>query len=72
MRQLDVTAPHFTDRVEEVQEVDRDRSQSPELVDAHRELLCHALHTLRRAVIDRGADVQLLHGEPHAGNLLRT
>jgi hypothetical protein len=72
MRQLDVTAPHFTDRVEEAQAVVGDRSQSPELVDADRELLGNALHTLRRAITDRGADEQLLHGEPHAGNLLRT
>ena len=30
------------------------------------------MRSLRRAVVDRGADEQLLHGEPHAGNLLRT
>ena len=32
----------------------------------------HIHRSLRRAVVDRGADEQLLHGEPHAGNLLRT
>jgi Phosphotransferase enzyme family len=72
MRQLDVIAPHFTDRVEEAQAVVRDRTQSPELVDADRELLSNALHSLRRVIVDWGADEQLLHGEPHAGNLLRT
>jgi Ser/Thr protein kinase RdoA (MazF antagonist) len=72
MRQLDPPAPHFTDRVEEAQSIVRDRSQSPELIDADRELLAHSLRSLRRAVVDRGADEQLLHGEPHAGNLLRT
>jgi hypothetical protein len=72
MRQLDVIAPHFTDRVEEAQAVVRDRAQSPELVDADRELLSNALHSLRRVIVDWGADEQLLHGEPHAGNLLRT
>ena len=72
MRQLDASAPHFTDRVEEAQAIVRDRSQSPELIDADRELLTHSLRSVRRAVGDRGADEQLLHGEPHAGNLLRT
>lgn len=72
MRQLDACAPHFTDRVEEAQMIVRDRSQSPELIDADRELLTNSLRSLRRAVVDRGADEQLLHGEPHAGNLLRT
>ncbi len=72
MRQLDPPAPRFTDRVEEAQSIVRDRSQSPELIDADRELLAHSLRSLRRAVVERGADEQLLHGEPHAGNLLRT
>ena len=30
------------------------------------------MRSLRRAIDDRGADEQLLHGEPHPGNLLRT
>ena len=72
MRQLDAPAPHFTERVEEAQSIVRDRSQSPELIDADRELLTNSMRSLRRAVVDRGADEQLLHGEPHAGNLLRT
>ena len=72
MRRLDAPAPHFTDRVEEAQSIVGDRSQSPGLVNADRELLTHSLRSLRRAVVDRGADEQLLHGEPHAGNLLRT
>jgi len=72
MRQLGVTAPHFTDRVDEAQSIVRDSSQSPELVDMDRELLTNTLRSLRRAIVDSGADEQLLHGEPHAGNLLRT
>lgn len=72
MRQIAVTAPHSTDRVDEAQSIVRDRSQSPDLVDADRELLTNSLRTLRRAVVERSANEQLLHGEPHAGNLLRT
>jgi aminoglycoside phosphotransferase (APT) family kinase protein len=72
LRRIDIPAPHFTDRVEEAQSVVRDRSQSPDLGDADRELLGNALQGLRQAILDRGADEQLLHGEPHAGNLLNT
>jgi thiamine kinase-like enzyme len=37
-----------------------------------RELLTDTLRRLRRSVVDRGAPEQLLHGEPHPGNLLST
>jgi hypothetical protein len=72
MRKVEVTAPHFTDRVAEAQWLVGDRAQAPELADAERELLTNTLRSLRRAIDDRGADEQLLHGEPHPGNLLRT
>jgi hypothetical protein len=72
MRQIDVTAPHFTDRVAEAQWLVGNRAQTPELADAERELLTNTLRSLRSAIDDRGADEQLLHGEPHPGNLLRT
>ncbi len=72
MRQIDVTAPHFTDRVAEAQWLVGNRAQTPELADAERDLLTNTLRSLRRAIDDRGADEQLLHGEPHPGNLLRT
>jgi hypothetical protein len=72
MRRLAVGAPHFTVRVDEAHAIVRDRSRSPELADADRELLTDTLRGLRRAVVDRCANEQLLHGEPHAGNLLKT
>jgi hypothetical protein len=72
MRQIDMTAPHFTDRVAEAQWLVDNRAETPELGDAERELLSNTLRSLRRAIVDRGADEQLLHGEPHPGNLLRT
>jgi hypothetical protein len=71
MRQIDVTAPHFTDRVAEAQRLVGNRAQTPELADTDRDLLINTLRTLKRAIADRGADEQLLHGEPHPGNLLR-
>ena len=72
MREIDLTAPHFTDRVAEAQWLIGNRAQTPELADAERDLLTNTLRSLRRAIGDRGADEQLLHGEPHPGNLLRT
>jgi thiamine kinase-like enzyme len=48
------------------------RAHTPELGDADREFLSNTLRELRRAIGQRGADEQLLHGEPHPGNLLRT
>ena len=72
MRQIDVTAPHFTDRVAEAQWLVGNRAETPELADADRDLLTNTLRSLRRVIDDRGADEQLLHGEPHPANLLTT
>ena len=72
MRQIDVAAPHFTDRVAEAQRLVGNRAHTPELAEADRELLSNTLRSLRRAIGDRCAAEQLLHGEPHPGNLLRT
>jgi aminoglycoside phosphotransferase (APT) family kinase protein len=72
MRKIDVTTPHFTDRVAEAQQLVAGRDRTPALADADRELLSHTLRSLRRAIGDRGAVEQLLHGEPHPGNVLRT
>jgi hypothetical protein len=72
MRQIVVATPHFTDRVAAAQWLVGSRDQTPALADADRELLSDTLGSLRRAIGDRGGAEQLLHGEPHPGNLLRT
>ena len=72
MREIDVATPHFTDRVAEAQQLVASRDLTPALPDADRELLSHTLRKLRRAIGDRGAPEQLLHGEPHQFNVLRT
>ena len=72
MRQIDLPAPHFTDRIAEAQRLVGHRAHTPELGDADRELLSDTLRELRWAIGQRGAAEQLLHGEPHPGNLLRT
>jgi hypothetical protein len=72
MRGIDVPAPHFMDRVEWAQQLVADRDLTPELAEADRQLLGDTLRELRRAIAGRGAAEQLLHGEPHPGNLLAT
>lgn len=72
MRKLDLTTPHFTDRVAEAEQLVANRVQTPALSDADRELLGGTLTRLRRWIADRGAPEQLLHGEPHMGNVLST
>ncbi len=72
LRQIDLSAPHFTDRVADAQRLVADQEQTPELLGADRELLSNTLTLLSTAISGRGADDQLLHGEPHPGNLLRT
>lgn len=72
MRKLDVRTPHFTDRIEQAQQLVASRDRTPALVDADRELLVDTLRSLRRVISERGGAEQLLHGEPHPGNLLTT
>jgi Ser/Thr protein kinase RdoA (MazF antagonist) len=72
MREIDIPTPHFTDRVAEAQGLVGNRAQTPELGDADRELLSNTLRSLRRSIGDGGAAEQLLHGEPHPGNLIST
>jgi Phosphotransferase enzyme family len=72
MRKLDIPTPHFTDRVEHAQQLVASRDITPALADADRELLDGTLRSLRRMIGDRGAAEQLLHGEPHQGNILTT
>jgi len=72
MRKVDVPTPHFMDRVEEAQQIVANRDLSPAVAEADRELLGDTLRNLRQAIGERGAAEQLLHGEPHPGNLLST
>lgn len=71
MRTIDVPAPHFTDRVDEARQLLADRRRTPALGDEDRQLLDDTLRTLSDTVNAHGEE-QLLHGEPHPGNLLPT
>ncbi len=72
MRRLDVRTPHFTDRVDEALRLAESSYLTPELAGADRELLIGTLRSRRQAIGDRGAAEQVLHGEPHPGNVLST
>ncbi|WP_427920979.1 phosphotransferase [Streptomyces sp. cg40] len=72
MREVDLPSPRFTDRITEAEAVVADPDRSPELADAERVFLGGRLAGLRRAIDERGAVEQLLHGEPHPGNVLGT
>jgi aminoglycoside phosphotransferase (APT) family kinase protein len=72
MRQIDVSTPHFTDRVREAQVVVESAVPTPELADANRSLLLDTLSNVIRSIAGRSTQEQLLHGEPHPGNVLNT
>ncbi|MZD10421.1 phosphotransferase, partial [Streptomyces sp. SID5785] len=72
LRQIDLNAPHFTDRVAVALAEVNDREKSPELPESDRELLSGTLGGLGAAISTESARDQLLHGEPHPGNLLNT
>lgn len=71
MRRIDVPTPHVVDRVESAQQLVANRDRTPALADADRELLGETLRTLGRVIGEYGGE-QLLHGEPHPGNVLTT
>jgi hypothetical protein len=72
MRTVEVTTPHFLDRVAEAEWLVTHPDETPALAEADRHLLLSTLQSARARIHSRGAPEQLLHGEPHPGNLLST
>jgi hypothetical protein len=72
MRTVDIESIHFTNRVNEAHEIVASRDRSPALRVDDRELLTATLLDAVEAIRDRNANEQLLHGEPHPGNVLAT
>ncbi|MFE1846363.1 phosphotransferase enzyme family protein [Streptomyces sp. NPDC059515] len=73
MRTLDVPAPHVTERIAQAGRLLADHERTPELSEPDRELLGAVLRGAARVIGGRGGrGDQLLHGEPHPGNLLGT
>jgi Ser/Thr protein kinase RdoA (MazF antagonist) len=72
LRQTNLEAPHVTERIAGAQREVGDRARTPALADPDRELLSTTLSRLSSSISRAGTGEQLLHGEPHPGNLLRT
>ena len=72
MRSVEIATPHFLDRAAEAERLVTDRDETPALAEADRHLLLSTLQGARERIRNRGAAEQLLHGEPHPGNLLST
>jgi aminoglycoside phosphotransferase (APT) family kinase protein len=72
MRRVRIPTPHFTDRVAEAEQLVANPEQTPGLADVDRELLATTLRRAQRTLTGSGAAEQLLHGEPHPGNVLTT
>jgi hypothetical protein len=72
MRKVEIAAPHFMERAAEALGLVASRDETPALADADRLLLQSTLQSARRRIHKHGASEQLLHGEPHPGNILST
>jgi len=69
MRSVELATPHFMDRAAQAVRLVANRDETPALAEADRHLLLSTLHSSRQQIHNRGATEQLLHGEPHPGNL---
>ena len=72
MKHVDVPTPHFLDRVNEAAEIVGDRERVPALRESDRILLTSTFSSATRLISERGVVEQVLHGEPHPGNVLNT
>jgi hypothetical protein len=72
MRRIEVAVPHFTDRIAEAQSLVANHDQTRALNIADRGFLLDTLNDARNKIDLKGAAEQLLHGEPHSGNILNT
>jgi hypothetical protein len=72
LRQIDVPAPHFTDRGAATQQDVASRDVTPDLAGTDRALLANTLRDLGETIVNRRAAEQVLHGEPHPGNVIST
>jgi Ser/Thr protein kinase RdoA (MazF antagonist) len=72
MRGVRIATPHFLERAAEAERLVTNRDATPALAEADRHLLVGTLDSAKQRIHGRGAVEQLLHGEPHPGNLLST
>jgi aminoglycoside phosphotransferase (APT) family kinase protein len=72
LRHLEIDAPHVMDRVAVTQRDLADRDVTPDLAETDRAFLAETLRDLSASIVRRRPRDQLLHGEPHPGNVLHT
>jgi hypothetical protein len=72
MLRVEMVTPEWTDRVADALALVGSPDRTPELPDGDRQFLLGSLRALRHRIGDHGAPEQILHGEPHRGNVLRT
>jgi phosphotransferase family enzyme len=72
MRRIELVAPHFIERAAQAVRLAANRDETPALPEDDRQLLLGTLQDARHNVRSHGAAEQLLHGEPHPGNVLGT
>jgi hypothetical protein len=72
LRQVDLVVPRFTDQVAGRQQLVATQELTPDLNNADRELIGITLDHLSTAIVNESTSEQLLHGEPHPGNVLNT
>ncbi|HEX6473550.1 MAG TPA: phosphotransferase [Candidatus Limnocylindria bacterium] len=72
MQHVDLPTPHFLDRVNEAAEIVGNPERTPALREPDRILLTSTFSSVTRAISEGGSVEQVLHGEPHAGNVLNT
>jgi aminoglycoside phosphotransferase (APT) family kinase protein len=72
LRRIDLVAPRFSDHVAARQRLVAAQELTPELLSVDRDLISTTLSRLSTAIISAATSEQLLHGEPHPGNVLIT
>jgi aminoglycoside phosphotransferase (APT) family kinase protein len=72
LRQIDLMPPHVMDRVAAVQHDVASRDITPDLTETDRAFLASTLRDLKKSIMNHRQPEQLLHGEPHPGNVLST
>lgn len=72
MRSVEVATPHFMERVAAAERLVTNRHETPALSEGDQYLILDTLRSAGQQIHSRGAAEQLLHGEPHPGNLLST
>jgi predicted trehalose synthase len=72
LRRVDIETPHLMDRAAEAERLVAQPHETPTLAEPDRDLLLSTLKDAREQIQSRGAPEQLLHGDSHPGNILRT